>query len=89
MRPLCALAALAIASGCASSKPLYLPDGRQGHSIKCDGAALNWGLCYEKASELCQARGYDIVSKEGQESITGTPVFVGSQVTRLLVIACK
>jgi hypothetical protein len=58
---LCALA------GCAVERPTYLADGRQGHSIDCSGAALNWGYCERKAGELCQARGYDVVSAIGEQ----------------------
>ena len=51
---------------CAMSKQTYLPDGRLGHSISCDGAAVGMNYCFEKAGELCQGRGYDLVSREGQ-----------------------
>jgi hypothetical protein len=48
------------------SKETYLPDGRLGHSISCDGSAVGMNVCFEKAGELCKGRGYDLVSREGQ-----------------------
>jgi hypothetical protein len=48
------------------SKETYLPDGRLGQSISCDGSAVGMNVCFEKAGELCKGRGYDLVSREGQ-----------------------
>lgn len=82
-----------LASGCATSKTIYLPSGQQGHSISCDGSALSWSLCYEKAGKICGQKGYDIFQKDGEETpmITGSPYLItgGAIVTRTLVIACK
>jgi hypothetical protein len=54
---------------------------------------LSWDLCYQKAGELCQANGYDIISKDGEQgaTITGTQygVFGGTTANRTLLIACK
>lgn len=84
---------LCFLAGCASIKTIYLPDGRQGHSISCDGSAMSWEGCYTKAGQICQARGYDIISKDGESNptVAGTQygVIGGSNVTRVLVIACK
>ncbi|HJY05076.1 MAG TPA: hypothetical protein VJ323_02105 [Bryobacteraceae bacterium] len=92
MRSEMALLALALA-GCATGKAITLPDGRQGYSIRCDGSALSWEQCYVKASEMCQAKGYDIVAKDGDSSpvITGNQygVYGGAVVHRSLMIACK
>jgi hypothetical protein len=52
--------------GCAISKPMYMPDGKQGYSISCDGSMNSIGKCFEKAGELCGSRGYNIVTKEGE-----------------------
>lgn len=86
-------ATAAALTGCATQKTVYLPDGRPGHSINCSGSALSWDLCYQKAGELCQAKGYDILAKEGEQgsSITGTQygVFGGTTMNRTLLIACK
>jgi hypothetical protein len=86
------LAAMALA-GCATGKSISLPDGRQGYSIRCDGAALSWEACYEKAAEICQSNGYEIVVKDGDQGtvISGNQygVYGGSVVHRNMLIACK
>ncbi|MBT9569417.1 MAG: hypothetical protein IV085_14100 [Thiobacillus sp.] len=55
-----------LVGGCAISKETYLPDGRVGYSISCDGAAVGMNVCFEKAGEICGARGYDLLNREGQ-----------------------
>lgn len=84
---------LCLLAGCAGSKTLYLPDGRQGHSISCGGSAMSWEGCYTKAGDICRSRGYDIISKEGESTptVTGSQygVLAGANVSRVLVIACK
>jgi hypothetical protein len=60
-----ALIALSL-TGCAISKPMYLPDGSQGFNISCDGSANSISKCFQKAGELCGSRGYDIVTREGE-----------------------
>ena len=55
------LSILVSSFGCAISKKTYLPDGSQGYSISCDGAAVGINVCFEKAGELCGSRGYDIL----------------------------
>jgi hypothetical protein len=44
-------------SSCATSKKMMLPSGEQGHSIRCDGTAMSWEHCFEKAAEVCP-KGY-------------------------------
>src|SRR5262245_21606279 len=90
------LAPLLLAA-CAVAKPTHLPDGRQGVSISCDGEMQGMAACYEKAGELCGARGYDIVNKEQQSTPTGYAsvgryggfAASGSNDTRSILIACK
>lgn len=87
-----ALAGVTLA-GCATSKTVYLPDGRQGHTINCSGGDLSWDMCYKKAGEICQANGYNIIAKEGEQGsmVSGTQygVFGTSTHKRTLLIACK
>lgn len=91
MRAIAAIALLL--TGCATGKSIYLPDGRQGHAIDCSGVPMTWGDCYAKAGTICKTAGYDIVSKEGEESagVAGTQygVFGNQTYKRSLVIACK
>jgi len=35
-------------------------------AIECHGAALSPASCYKKAGEVCGARGYDILGRDGE-----------------------
>lgn len=85
---------LMLLCGCATSAEIYLPDGRKGHNINCPGSGANWGHCFTKASEICGARGYEVVNRDGAvvpfATSTGSGSMVaGGIVTRTLIIACK
>jgi uncharacterized lipoprotein len=90
---LIAIASVAVLSGCASSKATYGPDGRATHSINCSGTARTWGMCEEKAGELCGTRGYDIISRSNDTGIMATgggANFFGSSLHfRTMQVACK
>jgi hypothetical protein len=93
MKTIIALLAVITLTGCATSTQTYAPDGSQAHSITCSGAALNWGMCYEKAGSLCKERGYVIVGG-GSDAIGSLAVNNGSAVgmrssTRNMVIKCR
>lgn len=60
--------------GCATASKTYTSDGKEGYSINCSGSALNWGMCYEKAGELCGTKGYEVLEKSGD---TGAMVTAG------------
>lgn len=80
-------------TGCASSSPTYAPDGSQGHSLNCSGLARNWGMCYEKAGNICKERGYTVVAggtdNIGSLAATRNGVAGASSHTRNLVIKCN
>ncbi len=82
-----------VLSGCASSRRVYTPHGTQGFSITCSGAALNWGLCYEKAGDLCGARGYTVIEKNGDQGATLAGnrygIYGGSVINRNMIIQCN
>ncbi len=79
-------------SACATSKKTYTPDGRQGYSINCSGSALNWGMCYEKAGDLCGAKGYEVLQKSGDTGAMVTAgqhgLFGSSVINRSMIIRC-
>lgn len=79
--------------GCASASKTYTSDGREGFSINCSGSALNWGMCFEKAGDLCGTRGYNVLEKSGDQgdavSANQLGLYGGTVTTRSLVIACK
>lgn len=87
------LTAMVVLSGCATAKQLYTPDGQLGYNVNCSGSALNWGNCYEKAGEICGAKGFDIIDKTGEQGamVSGNQygVYGGSVQSRSLVIKCK
>lgn len=84
---------LLLLAGCASSKPTYLPDGSMGHMIGCSGSAASWGMCYEKAGQLCGPKGYTVVAGGAEQgavvTATGGTVFGGSTMTRSMMIKCN
>lgn len=91
--------------GCAISKEIYLPSGAKGYSVSCDGAAVGINVCFEKASELCGARGYNLLNREGlvipmavgSSNFGGTAqgfqgqsfVFGGAFSTKSIMIQCR
>jgi hypothetical protein len=84
-------------AGCAMSQETYLPDGRKGYSISCDGSAVGMNVCFEKAGQICKGSGYDLVSREGQIIPMGTAMAsgaggfasYGAMNTKSIMVACK
>ncbi len=78
---------------CATAKSVYTSDGQEGYVINCSGGALNWGMCYEKAGEICGEKGYKVLEKTDDQGtmISGTQfgLFGGSVINRTLIIKCK
>jgi hypothetical protein len=66
-------------SACATAKKTYLPDGGEGFSISCDGAAVGINVCFEKAGSLCGTAGYNIINREGQIVPYGVATASGGQ----------
>jgi hypothetical protein len=93
MRTLHVVAFCLVIAGCATSKETFLPDGGKGHSINCSGTAGNWGMCYEKAGELCGTRGYDVIAGGADQGavVSGSQygLYAGSVMNRSLLIRCK
>lgn len=79
--------------GCATARQTFTADGKQGYSINCSGAALHWGMCYEKAGELCGTKGYVVLEKSGDQGsmLMGTQhgLYGVSVMTRSMIISCK
>lgn len=79
--------------GCATSKKTYTPSGNEGYSINCGGAALNWGMCYEKAGKICGKKGYTIIEKSGDKGtiVSGNMygLYGGTVLNRTMIIECK
>lgn len=79
--------------GCATAKKTYTADGKEGYSITCSGSALNWGMCYEKAGDLCGSKGYEVLEKSGDQGamLSGNQfgLYGGSVINRSMIIKCK
>lgn len=58
---------IVVVTSCATSKRMMLPSGEQGYSVRCDGTALSWEHCFEKAAKLCP-KGY---SRGDQNQMSG------------------
>ena len=90
---LLALSAMTI-SGCAVSvKPVYGPDGHEAHAITCSALGKDWSHCFEKAGQICGARGYKVWNQASSQSsvLSGSEdsVFGASSEERTLLIGCK
>lgn len=82
-----------VLAGCATSSTTYLPDGRKGYTINCSGSAVPWSACQKKAGDLCQAKGYDIISANGEQGSTfiasGNFASGGTTSNKSMLIACR
>lgn len=77
--------ALVLLSGCATSEPVYTQSGQQGYQLTCSGSARSWGMCYKKAGEICGAKGYKVLSQNGDNA-----VMMGALVTnREMTVECR
>jgi hypothetical protein len=56
---------LALLGGCTTAKDIYLPDGAKGVDIRCDGLGNRMENCFQKAGDICGAKGYDQVNPPG------------------------
>ena len=87
-------------AGCgvsASAIPIYTADGKKGYSINCSGGNRNWGLCYQRAGNICKERGYDVLEVTG-EAGTVTSVKSGAAMStattttthnRIMIVQCQ
>lgn len=82
-----------VLSGCASSSATFSPDGSKAYSLNCSGLARNWGMCYEKAGDICKEKGYEVLAGGTDQNASlvanNGQVVAGSSHTRNLLIKCK
>ncbi|VVE84469.1 hypothetical protein [Pandoraea sputorum] len=95
------VAVLAFLGGCATSSQTFAPDGRPAYSINCSGYDRNWGMCFEKAGELCGSAGYDVYDRTAESGwVSGATAsanpsgatrsaYAGSTTARSILVACK
>ena len=84
---------LLIVVACATVKETYAPDGRKSYALNCSGAARGWDKCEAAAGEICQTKGYDIISKNeaNTSAVGGTRdgIFGSKNQERSMMVACK
>jgi hypothetical protein len=68
------MALLVLLGGCTTSKEIYLPSGAKGFDIRCDGIGNRMENCFQKAGDLCGAKGYEQANPQG--SYIGTSLFI-------------
>lgn len=74
---------------CATSSGVYTADGEVEHSIYCSGSAYSWEDCYDKASEICGAKEYDVLQKYEDEGAFAAYQSALDLPDRRLIIQCK
>jgi hypothetical protein len=88
-----ALIAIQLAGCAVGVKSVFGPDGQQAHAITCSALGRDWTDCFEKAGEICGARGYNIWNQSTSKSavLSGSEgaVFGSSSEERTLLIGCK
>ncbi|MGB5728421.1 MAG: hypothetical protein WBM52_14580 [Thiogranum sp.] len=80
-------------SACATSKEIDIAEGQRGYSIDCSADHLNWSLCYEKAGQICDEKGFEILDKTGGTGVVVAGVEYGvygeSGLKRSMTIECR
>ena len=80
-------------AGCATSAKTFAPDGKAAYTINCSGSALNWGMCYQKAGDLCGVRGYTVLDKSGDTGAMAAgnaySIFGTTVIDRSLLVECQ
>ena len=84
---------LSLLMACATSKEIEIAEGQIGYSIECSGDALNWSLCYEKAGQICDEKGFEILDKTGGTGVVVVSAeddaYGESGPNRSMVIKCR
>ena len=57
-----------IVVGCATVKEVYMPSGEKAYAIDCSGTAMSREHCQKKAGELCEAKGYKVLSYDEEQN---------------------
>lgn len=93
MRWIAVVAMCMAVSACAVASKTYGPNGQPAYVVNCSGAALNWGMCQQKAGDICQSSGYKILAINGQTTPTviANPegLFAIPMVNRTMEISCN
>ena len=61
----------ALVGGCASVVPMHGPNGKPALAVECSGKFSNWNYCYKKLSEECGSKGYQLVTRDNEQHMSG------------------
>lgn len=86
-------------TGCVSANETFTADGRKGHVISCPsgtglvGQMTNWGTCFQKAGEICAAKGYTVLARSDEPGFAASAnkygASVGTTTNRMMIIQCN
>jgi len=89
MKHISLLLFVSLINACATSSDVSTTDGKAEHSVYCSGSAYSWETCYEKASEICGTKEYDILQKYEDEGAFAAYQDSQELPDRRLIIQCK
>jgi hypothetical protein len=79
-------------TGCVSSRPVTLPDGTQGISIRCPGAARDIADCMNEAARICggpyHVYGSDQTDVGGAMAPAGNGAVFVRGIHRTMIVSC-
>ena len=78
-----------VATGCATSKAMMGPNGKQAYFVRCPGGAID--TCYEEAAKVCP-RGYVFADKGNNAPGVLVPVgnlLVAGRGPNTMLVECK
>jgi hypothetical protein len=90
---LASLSVFVLLTACTTATEIGLPSGNQGYALNCSGGM--WADCFKKAGEICNGRGYDILSRdESTGAVTVVNPQLGLATTRPtsereMIVQCK
>ena len=89
MRYISLLLFVSVINACASSSEDNNAEGKAVHTVYCSGSAYSWETCYNKASEVCDTKEYDVLQKYEDEGAFAAYQSAAELPDRMLIIQCK
>jgi hypothetical protein len=87
-----------IFGGCVSSQETFTPSGQKGHVISCPsqgafGNMTHWGTCFQRAGEICGARGYTVLTRSDEPGFSAAVGqyggYAGTTTNRMMIVQCN
>lgn len=86
--------AVLLLAGCATATPIKTGTGQTNeYFIECDGSAIPWSKCFEKANQMC-SNGYDTLEQATEHgpytgAVAGGIASIGAAQYKHLRVRCK